>query len=149
MTPQQFISAIATSAQANERVSKVPASFTIAQAALESGWGARALGNNLFGIKADASWHGATVTMNTHEVVHGVRVPVVAQFRAYPDWQGSIDDHSKFLTGNPRYHAAFACLDSHAFTCAIAVAGYATDENYASIINSIIDTHNLTEYDVC
>lgn len=148
MTPQDFIAKIAKAAQESEKTSKIFSSFTIAQAALESGWGSRVVGCNLFGIKADKSWFGDIVDIPTHEVIKGVRTAVKCKFRAYPDWLCSINDHAKFLTGNPRYKSAFACMNVHDFTCAIAASGYATDGSYATLINSIIKTHNLEDYDV-
>lgn len=148
MTPQDFIAKISKSAQACEVTSKIPASFTIAQAALESGWGASVMGNNLFGIKADPSWRGPVVQVDTHEVIRGVRTATTAPFRAYPDWLSSINDHAKFLTDNPRYKSAFSCTNCDDFARAIQAAGYATDNSYSSIIISIIQTHNLERFDV-
>lgn len=148
MTPEEFIAKLSPGAQASDKASKVPASFTIAQAALESGWGARVPGNNLFGIKADASWHGPTVDVPTHEYVNGERVAITAKFRAYASWADSVADHVQFLTRNPRYAPAFKCVECADFSRAIAAAGYATDPHYASIINSIISTHQLERYDI-
>ena len=34
----------------------------LAHAALETGWGRSVVGNNLFGIKASASWQGEAIT---------------------------------------------------------------------------------------
>ena len=53
MTPAEFIAQILPGAQACQRATGIPASITIAQAALETGWGKDVMGNNLFGIKAD------------------------------------------------------------------------------------------------
>lgn len=41
--------------------------FTTAQAALESGWGKSAIGNNLFGITKGSSWTGAVQLVTTTE----------------------------------------------------------------------------------
>jgi flagellum-specific peptidoglycan hydrolase FlgJ len=66
MPPSAFIGMLAQAAQDCQRKTGIPASITLAQAALESGPGARsALGNNLFGIKADKSWTGPTVNFRT------------------------------------------------------------------------------------
>lgn len=147
MTPAEFIAAIAPAAIASAKTTGVPVSFTIAQGALESGWGNKAPGNNLFGIKADKSWHGAVVIMHTHEVVNGVRVAVDDLFRAYPDWQGCMDDHGAFLRGNPRYAAAFNYTKGEHFCRAVAAAGYATDPDYVNKIISIMRHHNLAAFD--
>ncbi|WP_321814569.1 MULTISPECIES: glycoside hydrolase family 73 protein [unclassified Paraburkholderia] len=146
-TPAQFIAQIGPAAQASMAQTKIPASFTVAQAALESSWGARCPGFNLFGIKADSSWVGPVTTQRTAEVVNGKRIVINAAFRAYPDWLGSIADHAKFLTGNPRYAAAFHCTTGPEFADAVAAAGYATDPNYAAKLKSIIAARSLESLD--
>ncbi len=148
MSPQEFIDKTSLAAQQIEKSTGIFPSFTIAQSALESGWGERAAGNNLFGIKADASWHGPVVAVSTHEFVNGQRVAVTANFRAYPSWGASMADHAKFLCENERYKPAFSCKTCVDFAKAIQAAGYATDPNYASIIDSIVQTHNLEQFDV-
>lgn len=147
MTPKDFIAEVGPAARQSCSTTRIPASFTVAEAALESGWGAHAPGMNLFGIKADASWHGPVTSQITHEVVNGKTVQIIAKFRAYTDWLGSIADHAQFLLGNERYKPAFACTDGKSFAMAVAAAGYATDPLYASKIISIIDAHDLSSLD--
>ncbi|MBR8409838.1 glucosaminidase domain-containing protein [Burkholderia cenocepacia] len=146
-TPAGFVAAIAPAAQACAKRTGVPASVTVAQAALESSWGRRAPGMNLFGIKADASWRGPVTSQITHEVVNGETISITARFRAYSDWEGSIDDHAAFLTGNPRYRPAFAFKDGPNFARAIAKAGYATDPLYADKLIAIMSTRGLGALD--
>lgn len=146
-TPAGFIAAIAPAARTSMARTKIPASFTVAEAALESGWGAHCPGHNLFGIKADPSWTGPTTMQMTHEVIAGKTQTIVAKFRAYADWLGSIEDHAQFLIDNPRYHPAFATADGEKFAAAVARAGYATDPQYAAKICSIIEAHRLTTLD--
>lgn len=148
MKPADFIRIIGPAARAAAGTTKIPASFTVAQAALESGWGAKAPGMNLFGIKADASWKGAVTGQATKEEVNGAEVQTHAQFRAYPDWLSSIEDHAKFLTENPRYRPAFDHADGVGFARAVAAAGYATDSKYADKLASIINDYNLAALDV-
>ena len=147
MNPSEFIAAITPAAIACAVRFKVPASVTIAQAALESAWGTHAPAFNLFGIKADASWPGPTTVVKTHEWNGHQMIEMNAAFRAYPDWQGSIDDHALFLAANPRYMAAFAFTDGAKFATAIARAGYATDPQYAAKLQSIIFAHGLHALD--
>jgi flagellar protein FlgJ len=150
MLPNDFISAVAPAAQQCMRQSKVFASVTLAQAILESGWGSSGLaqkGFNLFGIKAIGGWTGPTISMPTREVVNGQSITVQAAFRKYPNWLGSIQDHAAFLTGNPRYAAAFKAANGEAFATAIAAAGYATDPNYANSLIALMRQHNLAQYD--
>ncbi|MGF6963033.1 flagellum-specific peptidoglycan hydrolase FlgJ [Paraburkholderia sp. WC7.3g] len=148
MTPQDFIAAISPAAKTSALTTKIPASFTVAQAALESAWGAHCPCFNLFGIKADPSWKGPVTSQITHEVVNGKTVTITANFRAYPDWLASINDHAQFLLTNPRYRPAFAYTTGALFAQAVQAAGYATDPLYSAKIASIIRAHNLSSLDV-
>lgn len=151
MTPAEFIATISAAAQASMLATKIPASFIIAQAALESGWGKSQLvtfGRNLFGVKADPAWKGEVLTMQTKEFLKGQWVTVPALWRKYPDWLACLNDHAAFLLTNRRYRPAFAhCDDAEAFSRAIAAAGYATDPEYANKIVSVIRAHNLIQFD--
>jgi len=147
MKPQDFIDAITPAAKQSALTTHIPASFVVAEAALESGWGAHAPGFNLYGIKADPSWHGPVTTQRTREYLNGVWTFVDAKFRAYPDWLGSIIDHAQFLLTNPRYKPCFAHADGEGFATAVAAAGYATDPQYAAKIISIIRAHKLALLD--
>ena len=150
MSPTEFIMRLTTAAVASAKATGVPASITIAQAALESGWGESALaktGNNLFGIKADSRWRGETITLNTREFIRNQWVVVPAKWRKYPSWQASIDDHAAFLKRNPRYKACFACTTAQAFAQALAKAGYATDPAYADKVIGLIKLHDLLALD--
>lgn len=150
MKPQDFISLIGVAAKASAKLSSVPASFTVAQAALESAWGESLLarqGKNLFGVKADPSWKGEVLTINTREFLRGTWVTVPARWRKYADWQVCMDDHAAFLHQNRRYAPCFQCATGDAFARAVAKAGYATDPDYAGKVVSIITQHQLAELD--
>ncbi len=150
MNPSEFIMRLTPSAVESQRKSGVLASITIAQAALESGWGESGLaraGNNLFGIKADSRWRGETLTLNTREFIKGQWMVVPAKWRKYPSWQNSIDDHAAFLKRNPRYKACFLCTTAPAFAQALAQAGYATDPDYANKLIALMSKHQLQSLD--
>lgn len=150
MKPDEFIAAIGPAAQASAAVTKVPASFVVAQAALESGWGKSALatdGCNLFGVKADSAWRGATLSLPTREFLKGAWCTVSASWRKYPTWRACIDDHAQFFINNPRYKPAFAAIGAEAFARAVAAAGYATDPQYADKIIGVMKQHNLASLD--
>lgn len=75
-------------------------SVIIAQAILESGWGTSQLAGkafNLFCIKADKSWKGATYKLPTTEYVKGRPITMDASWRKYDCWAESIINHSQFL----------------------------------------------------
>ena len=150
MKSQDFINQIARAAQSVAQQTGVPASLSIAQAALESGWGESGLaktGNNLFGIKADSRWRGEALILQTKEFIKGQWVVVPAKWRKYASWQASIDDHADFLKQNQRYAPCFSCLTAEAFVRALAKAGYATDPVYADKVIGVISKHNLISFD--
>ena len=151
MKPDEFIAVVAPIAQQSMKRTGIPASFTIAQAALESGWGTSKTtvnARNLFNVKADKAWKGPTWDMPSTEHVAGKDVVQPAKWRSYPDWLSCIEDHASFLLTNPRYKPAFACSgDCAAFARAVAAAGYATDPNYVTKIMAVVKSHNLIQYD--
>ncbi|MCU6797985.1 glycoside hydrolase family 73 protein [Paenibacillus sp. WQ 127069] len=146
MKAQDFIAIIAPMAVAEQRRTGVLASITIAQGAIESGWGAAAPGNNLFGIK------GTGQEFMTQEYINGHWLNVVDGFRTYDSWEGSVIDHSNFLVENGRYARAgfFDCckeLDYVGAARCLQDAGYATDPSYAVKLISIIESNILQQYD--
>jgi flagellum-specific peptidoglycan hydrolase FlgJ len=146
--PAEFIMRLTNPALESQRRVGVPASITIAQAALESAWGESGLarvGNNLFGIKADSRWRGETLTLNTREFIKGQWIVVPAKWRKYGSWQASIEDHAAFLKGNPRYQPCFLCQTTEAFARALLKAGYATDPGYAEKLMTLISQHKLDQ----
>lgn len=64
MTPKEFVNWIYPAA---ERIGEISPLFVTAQAALESGWGKYAVGNNLFGITKGSSWTGPVELVTTTE----------------------------------------------------------------------------------
>lgn len=147
MPPSAFIGMLAQAAQDCQRKTGIPASITLAQAALESSWGSRALGNNLFGIKADKSWTGRTVSFQTTEHLGGKDVSLADKFRAYDSWLASMVDHAQFLLKNPRYAKCFKETTGAGWARALQAAGYATDPVYADKLIAIMRGRNLAFYD--
>lgn len=147
MAPDEFIERLQPAAQACHRASGIPASFTLAQAVLESSWGARAPGFNLFGVKPGPLWKGATVLVDTHEFIKGVRTPVKCAFRAYDGWAHCIQDHAAFFQQNPRYKKCFLERTGEGWAHAAAAAGYATDPGYADKLIAIMRGRNLARFD--
>ena len=130
------------------RASGIPASFTLAQAALESGWGAKAPGCNLFGIKADKALKGAVVMVSTHEVIDGKRIGMDDAFRCYVNYGDALADRAAFFRRNPRYAACFKETTGAGWARAVAQAGYATDPKYAESLIAVMDGRSMTRYDV-
>lgn len=124
----------------------------VAQAALESAWGAAAIGNNVFGIKAGSSWTGKRQLVWTREVIDQKSVMIQDWFRDYDSLADCIADHFEFLVKNTRYAAAgvFDYDDSKSdeeFFAALKRGGYATDPNYVdSLIAMLKSVHLFTAY---
>lgn len=150
---QGFINAVAPMAQAGQQQYGVPASVSIAQAILESGWGQSGLtrsGNAYFGIKCTAqrSPHQAGCTsMPTREVINGRSIMIVDGFRTYATGADSFRDHGHFLRVNSRYAPAFQTKSADDFARAIARAGYATDPNYANALIRLMNQYDLRRFD--
>ncbi len=152
---QEFIDKILPFAQRVRLTYKVPVSVTIAQAALETGWGANVQGGAYFGIKG-TSPTGASATFATQEEVNkdpatqvGTRITIKDKFRAYPDLAAAAMDYGLFLTTNTIYAEAFKHTDDPSkFADAVAKAGYATAHDYGPQLKSIISGFKLTNYDV-
>ncbi|XRJ96713.1 glycoside hydrolase family 73 protein [Latilactobacillus sakei] len=123
-------------------------SVTAAQAAIESGWGTSGLtaaANNLFGIKG--RYNGQYVVFPTQEWVNGHYVTINAEFRKYPNWATSVEDHGNFFTDNERYHNLLGVKDYKQVAKLVQQDGYATDPNYAATIIRVIEQYGLQNWD--
>ncbi len=156
MFEQDFISKIEKKAEEEYIKNGILPSITISQAILESNWGESRLaleGNNLFGIKADKSWHGKRINFSTKE---NYKDYVKADFRKYSSWDESISDYANFLKENNRYkkHGLFDSKDYVKQAQSLEDAGYATTENekgekiYAEKLIGVIKKYNLRKYDI-
>jgi peptidoglycan hydrolase FlgJ len=131
-----------------EAQSGIPATFMVAQAAHETGWGQRNIKNadgtpshNLFGIKAGASWTGPVAEITTTEVVDGQARKLTAKFRAYASDAESFADYAKLIKDSPRYAQVVANANSaQGFAQGLQRAGYATDPAYADKLTRVINT---------
>ena len=140
------------------------ASVSAAQFILESGYGKSVLAqmaNNCFGMKcslsgntwAGSSWDGESeYTKETQEFVNGAYVTVTADFRAYPNIEASIADHSAYLLGAKkddvlRYAGLKGEKDYKKAVQIIKDGGYATAPDYVEKVCNIIERYNLTAYD--
>ncbi|WP_432378509.1 glycoside hydrolase family 73 protein [Duganella sp. P38] len=143
-TQMQFLASIKPWAQETAGKLGVAPELVAAHAALESGWGRQPLkngvanANNLFGIKAGASWQGDVAVASTTEYEHGAMLKKTERFRSYPDTASAFRDYADLLTSNPRYAAALNTgSDARAFASGLARAGYATDPNYADKLSKV------------
>jgi flagellum-specific peptidoglycan hydrolase FlgJ len=145
---QAFIAAVAPGAIATQRSYDIPASVTIAQAILESGWGQSYLAakdHNLFGIKGRGP--GGSDALPTQEYVDGHFVNTVALFRVYDNFAQSIEDHGQLLATSGYYKRAMA-VDQNPDAFANALTGvYATDPGYGAKLISLMQEFDLYQYD--
>ncbi|KNZ34373.1 MAG: glucosaminidase [Methylibium sp. NZG] len=144
----QFVRLHTESARSAETQSGIPASYMVAQAAHESGWGKREILNadgstshNLFGIKAGPGWKGAVAEITTTEYVDGQPRKVVAKFRAYGSYAESFNDYARLMKESPRYSQVLANSSTpRGFSEGLQRAGYATDPAYADKLTRVINT---------
>lgn len=135
-------------AQTAQRKWGVPASVSLAQFGLESGWGEHMPpgSNNPFGIKVIPGQ--PFVAVPTHEFIGGRFVTVTAKFAAYVSFAEAFDAHARLLATHPIYADAMAKLpDVNEFAVAMAMH-YATDPNYAGKLIGLMRMGNLYQYDV-
>ena len=155
---KKFVEEFYPYARESQNLTKIPAVFTLAQAALETGWGEKAEGNNLFGITANKNWTGETILVKTFEFhsTPDVKYPEVESvtylpdknkykyivrryFRKYKSYTDCFNDHNEFLQ-KERYKKAFDYTDDpKGFATEVANAGYATALNYAETLHKMID----------
>lgn len=156
-SPQEFINAIGSAAKQIATNNNLYASVMIAQAALESGWGNSALAQspnyNLFGIKG--SYNGQTVSMNTLEDPgNGKYYAIDQNFKRYNSYDQSLQDYANTLTGvgsewrRKHYEGALVSnTNSYQDATAHLTGRYATDTTYASKLNQLIESYQLTRFD--
>lgn len=139
-----YIKKFAPAAVKNMRFYKIPASITLAQGVLESGYGESTLAkkaNNHFGIKCHKEWRGRSIRHDDDEEDEC--------FRSYKNPLKSYRDHSLFLVDRNRYNSLFELKrkDYKGWAKGLKAAGYATDPKYAEKLISLIERFNLTRFD--
>jgi flagellum-specific peptidoglycan hydrolase FlgJ len=171
MTPEQFVAQYYHDAVKCEAATGIPRAAILTQAALESGWGNKAPGNNFFGIKDTDGVNGNETLVTTFEyldtnlkkfpvlyeikrvVIKGLvkyRYKVGDYFRAYATPADSFIDHGNFLVKNKRYHDAFKhavglpAASPTYFLSAVCDAGYATAPDYKKVILSVLNRVIIT-----
>lgn len=145
-TLQGFVDRMLPDAVQASQSSGVPTQLILGQAALESGWGKREIhaadgsnSYNLFGIKANAGWHGKVAEVMTTEYREGVAYTQVEKFRAYGSYAEAFKDYASMLSNNPRYaNVMLQQGDASGMAQALQQAGYATDPKYASKLTSVM-----------
>lgn len=122
----------------------IPASITLAQGLLESGYGQSVLAkksNNHFGIKCKKEWTG--------EKVYHDDDAAGECFRKYPCVEDSYTDHAVFLSSSIRYADLFKLPrgDYKGWAHGLKKAGYATNPKYPTLLIGLIELYELNSYD--
>ena len=160
MTPNEFIKQYKPYAIETERKTGISHLFTLAQAALETGWAKSVPGNMFFGVKAGKDTPPEKKQLlTTTEILSGPNLkhlfPLVISvkmlssgkykytvkdwFRKYDTPEECFTDHAQFFFRNKRYAKALLVkADPYKFAEEVAKAGYATATNYADSLKKII-----------
>jgi flagellum-specific peptidoglycan hydrolase FlgJ len=145
-TPAANIVAAAREAEAKWRI---PSSVSIAQFALESGWGQHAPGRDPFGMKPrSGKFDPAQLLMTTEWSKARGYYKVSQMFRTFASIADAFLAHAELIATAPVYAAAMAALPDTAAFLERMAAHYATDPLYASKITAIIAGSRLQQYDL-
>ena len=139
-----YIKKYSSTAKEEMKKFKIPASITLAQGMLESGFGYGTLarkGNNHFGIKCHKGWKGRKIYHDDDKKGEC--------FRVYKNAKKSYRDHSIFLSQRGRYSFLFdyKITNYKAWAKGLKKAGYATDPNYSKKLIDLIERYDLYRFD--
>jgi hypothetical protein len=150
---EDFIAEMLPGALGSERRYGIPACITIAQAALESGWGAHTPGNNMFGVTVGDGWEGKDHNLKTVEEEKGEKVTTHQRFRFYESRKESLEDYTKILSEKKMYAGVLIAKDGKSYTeedayhvaHVLQKAGYCPGHDYAKQLINIIKRYKLAE----
>jgi flagellum-specific peptidoglycan hydrolase FlgJ len=133
-------------AQAAQHKWKVPASVSLAQWIIESGWGQHEPfgSNNPFGIKAVKG--RPSVSAPTHEFIHGRYVSTTARFAKFASLADAFDAHAKLIATRAAYRSVMLAKTSEEFAERLTHI-YATDPNYGHKLVALMRQYGLEKYD--
>lgn len=140
-------------AQTAQKAYGVPASVSLAQFALESGYGKHDLGaNNFFGIKYGKNVRcDGFVEKQTKEFINGKYITITAKFAKFNSVEGAFLEHARFIAKHPQLSRAMEFkANPEKFVCALqeGTIKYATDPQYVEKLVSIMKSQKLYQYDV-
>jgi flagellar protein FlgJ len=161
MNPNEFVKKYYPYALECEKETSIPAIAIMAQAALESGWGKKAIGNNLFGIKfrkgdyefrkvlttecsaRHDQFKGKDVKSKVYlEDVNKYRYKVWQYFADYETPKECFKAHSKLLLTDRYKHCLRWKHSPKRFLIAVWRSGYATALNYGKTMCNMVDSVN-------
>lgn len=146
MTVQQYCDKYGEEARRQMKKYGIPASITLAQGIIESGYGSSYLAieaNNHFGIKAySRGWTGPVVRCDDD-----AKDEPFCKFKSVEE---GYEYHSTFLRNNTRYNSLFALdiRDYENWAHGLKKCGYATNPKYGYMLIEMIENNHLDAYDV-
>lgn len=140
MTKSAFLNAARAAAHASSTESGLPAAVTVAQAALESAWGASRLSreaNNYFGIKYRPGCNEDFIELPTREECNGTLTQTTARFARFASIEACFRARDHIILTLPCYSEARACCGSPEQFMAALAKHWATDLTYAAKLTAV------------
>lgn len=156
-----FLQTVGPMCTEDMRSNRILASFTMAQAIYESGWGRSTLAveaNNLFGMRAYSSWTGKVYDKNQGVLYNSwdelvakkgssyVSTYAMSFWRAFDNWQESVNSHSELFNTSSRYSNLRGNYDYKSCCKLVVEDGYCTDSGYTENLIQLIENYNLEQY---
>ena len=143
---RSFLGSIADGASWSDWAYGVPASITMAQAILESGWGKAAPGHNYFGMMGDGPAGHTVITSVDYR--GGKRRVLARRLKAFESPAQAMEAHGRLLGTSHRYTDARAHATDPATFARRLQGTYASDPRYAARLMEIVDGCGLVAFDV-
>jgi len=118
-----------SAAEESEKLTGCPSKLSLAQWALESGWGKHSPGNNCFGIKEYTGCYGVQELMTT-EVYSGVTRHLPQKFATFKNLSDCFVKHAKLITESKYYSKAWM--------------GYKLDKNITKLVEGIAPVYSTS-----
>lgn len=142
----RFPPEVIKAAQDSQRETGVPASITLAQWGLESGYGKSMPtgSNNPFGIKAVGSQPGVDA-MTKEDYGHG-KVSVSQKFRKFDTLSDAFKEHARLLSEGKYLKQVMEFKDDPDKMADALTGTYATDTEYGAGLKTMMKSNNLYQY---
>ncbi len=137
---KKFMQTYAPIAFLIEQLLGISAKAMLAQCALETDWGTKVKGNNLFGIKAKKGEPFVGFSSYEYDEDNSLKLQV-SKFKKYGSTCESMLDYVRKIKEEERYHKAWISRDQPAlYFEALSDCGYATDPMYAYKCRSVMQS---------
>ncbi len=158
---QYFLNTVGPMCTNDMRDNHILASFSMAQAIWESGWGTSTLAveaNALFGIRAYSGWSGKVYDRSEKKLYTNwaeiyatkgeayVKNNTLAFWRAYDSWQESVNDHSNLFNTMSIYENLRGNYDYKSCCDLVVKDGYCGEPSYTTVLIQMIEQQNLERF---